>query len=118
MSNNRKIGILGEDIAVEHLKSKGYRILERNYRSKIGEIDIIAFKNNILVFIEVKTRSNTNFGFPYEAVNKRKFHKILQTSLIYIKQKGYKGYQIRYDIIEVFLSNNRKINHIENVFCL
>ncbi|NLY67637.1 MAG: YraN family protein [Tissierellia bacterium] len=118
MRNNRNKGIIGENLAVEHLVNKGYGILERNYRTKIGEIDIIAIKNNTLIFVEVKTRTSANFGFPYEAVNKRKFHKILKTSLVYIKQKGYKGYQVRYDIIEVFLSNKRKINHIENVFCL
>lgn len=118
MSNNRQKGIMGESKAVEYLKKKGYTIVERNYRTKVGEIDIIARKGNTLVFIEVKTRSNMNYGFPYEAVNKRKLDKIIKTSLIYIKQKGDKGYQVRYDIIEVFLSNDSKINHIENVFCI
>lgn len=118
MLNNRAKGIIGENIAAEYLKEKGYRIVERNYRTKVGEIDIIAEKNGILTFVEVKARSNTNFGFPYEAVNKKKLDKIIKTSLVYMKQKGYVGYQMTYDIVEVFLSNDGKINHIENVFCI
>lgn len=117
MGNNREKGIVGENIAVEYLREKDYKIVERNYRTKVGEIDIVAMKDNMLIFVEVKSRSNINFGYPYEAVSKRKFDKIMRASLIYMKQKGYRGYQMRYDIIEVFLSNDRKINHIENIFC-
>lgn len=118
MRNNFEKGILGEKKAQEYLISRGYEIKETNYRTKIGEIDIIAEKANILVFVEVKTRTNTNFGFPYEAVNKRKINKIVKSSLVYIKEKGIRNYQIRYDIIEVFLYDKTKINHIENVFCI
>jgi len=117
MGNNIEKGLLGEKIAQEYLKSKGYEIREINYRTKIGEIDIIAEKLNTLIFVEVKTRTSTNYGFPYEAVNRRKFNKIMKCSLIYLKEKGLSNYQIRYDIIEVFLCDQTKINHIENVFC-
>lgn len=116
--NNREKGLLGENMASEFLSKKGYRIIDRNYRTKIGEIDIVAKKDNILVFVEVKTRANTNYGFPYEAVNRKKLNRIVRTSFIYMKENKYVGYQMRYDIIEVFLSNSIKINHIENVFCI
>ena len=118
MTNNIQKGFLGEDIAIKYLISNGYNILERNYRTSIGEIDIIAIKSNILVFIEVKARTSIDYGYPYEAVNFRKQDKIIKTSFIYTKQKNLFDYQVRYDIIEVFLSEKSKINHIENAFCL
>jgi len=118
MKNNIEKGLLGERKAQEYLIAKGYKIKELNYRTKIGEIDIIAEKSNTLIFAEVKTRTSTNYGFPYEAVNRRKLNKIVKCSLIYLKEKGFSNYQIRYDIIEVFLCDQTRINHIENVFCI
>lgn len=116
MRNNIAKGIAGEDRAVKYLISKGYDILERNYRTKIGEIDIIAIKSNILIFIEVKARTNTNFGHPYEAVTWKKRNTILKTSLIYMQHKKLKDCQARYDVIEVYLGKEPKINHIKNAF--
>lgn len=117
MKNNKEKGALGEDIAVKYLMSKGYSIIDRNYRTSIGEIDIIAIKDNVLVFIEVKARTNLNYGYPYEAVNWKKQEKIIKSSYIYIKYKNLYKYQIRYDIIQVYLQKKPKINHIENAFC-
>ena len=71
MYERRKIGILGEQIACSYLKNEGYTIIERNFRCKIGEIDIIAWKNNEIIFIEVKTRSSNYFGKPAESVTER-----------------------------------------------
>lgn len=116
--NNIDKGIYGETEASKYLASKGYKIVDRNYKTKIGEIDLIAVKSGIMVFVEVKARSSTDYGFPYEAVNKRKLDKIVKSSLIYMKEKNVKNYQIRYDIIEVFLFDKPKINHIEDVFCI
>ncbi|MCF6463352.1 YraN family protein [Clostridium sp. Cult1] len=118
MKNNISKGILGENEAVEYLISKGYRVVDRNYRTKVGEIDIIAIKFNILVFVEVKTRTSIKYGYPYESVNWRKQQKIYKSSLIYMNHKKMNNYQIRYDIIEVFLEEKPKINHIENAFCI
>ena len=117
MLNNIDKGKKGELLAKEYLISKGYSILDTNYKNKIGEIDIVALNKGILVFVEVKTRTNTNFGYPYEAVNKKKQDKILKCSYSYIKYNELKNYQLRYDIIEVFLTPNIKINHIINSFC-
>ena len=116
--NNIEKGKTGEKLARDYLIKKGYRILEINYRNKVGEIDIIAFDNDVLIFIEVKSRTNTNYGYAYEAVNYKKQQKIINTSLIYIKSKRYDKFQLRYDIIEVYLTNKSSINHIENAFCL
>ncbi|NLY47093.1 MAG: YraN family protein [Tissierella sp.] len=116
--NNIEKGKIGERIAKDYLVKKGYRILETNYRNKLGEIDIIAFCNGILVFVEVKSRTNTSYGYAYEAVNYKKQRKIFNTSLIYIKSKNFDKYQIRYDIIEVYMTNKLSINHIEDAFCL
>lgn len=117
--NNILKGKKGEAIAKEYLKSKDYLILEGNYRNKIGEIDLIALdkSNNILVFVEVKTRTSFKYGYAYEAVNIKKQKKIINCSQVYIKQRKYMNYQPRYDIIEIYLTSNAKINHIENAFC-
>ncbi len=118
MINNVVRGRTGEEIAKEYLISKGYSILEMNYRNTIGEIDIIAKIDDILVFIEVKTRSNYNYGFAFEAVDLRKQKKIVNTSLVYISYKKLANMQLRYDIIEIYLTKSPKINHLENAFCL
>ena len=118
MVNNIVRGKSGEEIARDYILSKGYTILEKNYRNKIGEIDIIAMDYDILVFIEVKTRTSTLYGYAFEAVDSKKQRKIINTSMIYVKYKNYLNTQLRYDIIEVYMTNNIKINHLENAFCL
>ena len=118
MSYNISRGKEGENLAKEYINSKGYRILETNYRNKIGEIDIIAFDKDILVFLEVKTRTSISYGYAFEAVDIRKQKKIISTSILYIKYKNYIDTQIRYDIIEIYLTKNPKINHLENAFHL
>ena len=117
--NNILKGKKGELIAKEYLQSKGYIVLNSNYRNKIGEIDLIVLDkiNEILVFVEVKTRTSLKYGYAYEAVNIKKQRKILNCSQAYIKQNKYINFQPRFDIVEVYLSLNTKINHIENAFC-
>lgn len=116
--SNLSIGKIGEQISARYLIDKGYKIVERNYRNKIGEIDIITLKSDVIVFIEVKTRTNLNYGYPYEAVDNKKKKTIIKTSLIYLSNKNINNVQCRYDIIEVYLNkeNVYKINHLENVF--
>lgn len=117
MMNNVEKGKKGESIAKAYLISKGYKILETNYRNKIGEIDIVALDKDILVFVEVKTRTSIKFGYPYEAVNIKKQNKIINCSYTYVKYHKLMNYQLRYDIIEVYLTPNIKVNHIPNSFC-
>jgi len=118
MINTIKIGDLGEQAAVDYLCKNGYEILERNYRLKIGEIDIIAKKDNTFVFIEVKTRSSTRYGFPAEAVTYRKQQKIIRTAMCYLQQINQHNACCRLDVMEIFLSqlNVVKYNHIMNAF--
>lgn len=116
--NNIDKGKSGEAIAKDYLVSKGYNILQTNYRNKIGEIDIIAMDGNILVFIEVKTRTSLKYGYAYEAVNINKQKKIINTSILFVKYNKYVDTQLRYDIIEVYLQNSIKINHIVDAYCI
>lgn len=118
MLNNIVKGRTGEELVRDYLNSKGYSILENNYRNKIGEIDIIAMDKDILVFIEVKTRTSTSYGYAFEAVDIRKQKKIMNVSMVYIKYKKLGNLQLRYDIIEVYLQKDIKINHLINAFCL
>lgn len=108
-----RIGKDKENLAVELLKKKGYKILERNYTCKIGEIDIIASIKNILVFVEVKYRKNEFFGLPREAVNEFKQRKIRNVASFYLKWKGKIDSTCRFDVVEIL---DDKLTHIENCF--
>ncbi|MDO5041705.1 MAG: YraN family protein [Peptoniphilus sp.] len=113
--NNKSIGNFGEERAVEYLKDKNYKILDRNYRALGKEIDIVTMDGNILVFIEVKTRNSKKFGNAAEAVDYFKIQNIVTASINYAISKNLTHYQIRYDIIEYYLKEDY-INHIENAF--
>lgn len=114
--SNKIKGLLGENLAEKYLKENGYKILERNYRySRIAEIDIIAKDKDTIVFIEVKSRSNLNFGHPFEAINKTKLQHIFQTGLFYLQntKEKYKNYRI--DIIGITTNTNDKMPKIEHI---
>lgn len=111
--NKREIGSKYEHVACLFLEQTGYKILERNYRTGIGEIDIIAREKSCLCFVEVKYRSQTIFGYPSEAVNKRKQNRIIEVALIYMKSNFLYGCQYRFDVVEIL---DRKIRLIRNCF--
>ena len=113
------LGAYGENLACNYLEKKNYQIIERNYRCKCGEIDIIAKDNkkNELVFVEVKTRSNFNFGRPAHAVDLNKKKHILNAAKYYIFIHNIKNMFFRFDVIEVFTQNySFKINHLKQIF--
>lgn len=119
----RDIGKRGEAAACRYLKKNGYKILEQNYSKAfgktIGEIDIIAKKDEFLCFVEVKTRQSTAFGLPCEFVTRSKQQKIIRTAYTYITEKHYDG-AIRFDVVEV-LHDGQKIQtlrHIPHAFTL
>lgn len=119
MKMRSNIGRKGESIAIEYLENNGYKIINRNYYSRFGEIDIIAKKENYIIFAEVKTRKiNTNFN-AFEAVDAIKQKKIIKTAMIYLKEKSL-SLQPRFDVIAVLfdtnLKNVKEINHIKNAF--
>lgn len=111
------IGNAGEAFVAEFLKKKGYIISARNFRTRYGEIDIIAENNSEILFVEVKTRSDNSYVRPYEYVDKRKRRKILVTASIYMQRNGY-GLQPRFDVAEVFVHDDGQmsLNYFENAF--
>ncbi len=113
----KNLGKTGENLACEYLKYNKIKVLDRNFKNKIGEIDIIAKEGDIVAFIEVKTRSSYMYGTPAEAVNYTKQQKIIKTALSWITDKNYEG-EIRFDVIEVLINENSKpdINYIKNAF--
>lgn len=114
MYYKQETGKSGEDIAVEYLEKKGYIILERNFRCIQGEIDIIALDQNEIVFIEVKTRSNKNYGLASEAVNKQKRKHLIIAIKYYIYIRNLEQDFIRIDVMEIYIKNKKAyINHIK-----
>lgn len=114
------IGDRGERIAAKYLRRKGYKIVCRNFRSAHGEIDLVAASRDCLVFVEVKTRKDdeahfARYGLPCEAVDKTKQRHILYTARIYL-EKHPTDKALRFDVVEVFLGDNARVNHIENAF--
>ncbi len=117
--DNQNTGRLGEEIAVSYLKSKGYVILQKNYRSHWGEIDIVAKKNSTLSFVEVKTRKSANYGKPYEAVNLSKVKKLMRPVQYFLLQNNYKEYKLSLDVISIMLSIEGtvdKLKHFKNIY--
>jgi len=110
---NKAIGDEGEKIALKFIKSKGYKVIESNYKNKIGEIDIIAYDGNILVFIEVKYRKDDYFGMPREAVNYNKQRKIKLVAQLFIAKNNLLDKVFRFDVIEIL---GNEITHLENCF--
>lgn len=103
----KNLGRTGEDLALDYLKSHGFFILEKNFISKVGEIDIIAEKNHCLYFIEVKTRSNLNHGAPYEAVNKRKIYHIKSSAQYYLLKNKFEGYKLKVAVFSILIENGK-----------
>lgn len=114
MYYKQKTGKNGEDIAIEYLEKKGYTIIERNFYCSQGEIDIIAKDKKEIVFIEVKTRRNYNYGLASEAVNRQKKKHLIESIKYYIYRNKIENTYIRIDVIEVYIKNKKAyINHIE-----
>lgn len=118
MKNSDKAakGKLGENLAVRFLIKNGYRLLRRNFYSRYGEIDIIAEKGDLIVFVEVKYRKSGRHSAPALAVNLKKQEKIKKTALCYIGENDISGKDFRFDIIEISGVNELKLNHIESAF--
>ncbi|MBQ8475509.1 YraN family protein [bacterium] len=116
--NNKTIGKYGEEIAQEYLKKQGFQIVETNYRySKVAEIDIIAQKNDVVHFIEVKTRSNSLFGSPLEAIGHTKLNSIYKAACSYLQTTKKRYKTIKIDAIGIILNgtNEPDINFLEDI---
>ena len=112
---NRERGERGEDLACECLGAKGFDVIERNYRVRGGEIDVIARRGELLVFVEVKARENDAYGAGREAVTERKREKIINAARQYAARKGVFEKRMRFDVIEVDLAYESVV-HFENAF--
>lgn len=112
-THNKSIGTLGENMAVDYLAKKGYIILERNFRTPFGEIDIIAKNQDAFAFVEVKTRSSSSYGLGREAITKAKQKHMLLSADYYCSQNRLDDAKIRIDVIEITLDEN-SIVHFED----
>lgn len=110
---NRAIGITGERIALEFLKKKGYEILDTNYRTPFGEIDIIAMHGDCTVFVEVKTRATCSLGPPYLAVTRAKQRHMIKNALSYLTRRGLADSSWRFDVVSIRLDYNYEARDIE-----
>jgi len=116
-SSNIKTGREGEILAAIYLEKNGYHIIETNFRCAIGEIDIIAREKDELVFLEVKTRTSKELGFPEQAVGIKKQKKMSQLALWYLQNKSIKDTASRFDVLAITMSpKGNEIKLIKNAF--
>lgn len=116
MAEHNDLGILGEQLAKQHLLEEGYSVLETNWRHLKSEIDIIAIKNNTLVIVEVKTRTSSFFGNPEDSITQSKI-KLLTSAADFYIQKNNLDIETRFDVIAIIKNKQHtKINHIEDAF--
>ena len=106
----------GREVAANYLQNKGYKVIDRNFRCKLGEIDIVAGKDKVLVFVEVKTRRGVAYGLPCEAVTVSKLQHIQRAANVYALKNHLNNVQQRIDVIEVLCEGEKAyIRHTENV---
>ena len=116
MAQHNEVGILGEELAVNYLENNNYKILNRNWRWHKYEIDIVALQDNILVFVEVKTRQFASSEKPKDAVTKTKQKLVIEAANAYIEEHNF-NYEARIDIISIRLKNDKHIiEHIKEAF--
>ncbi len=110
------LGREGEDLAARFLMKQGYRVLERNYSTRSGEIDLIALHEGAVVFVEVKTRTSDAFGAPELAVTPRKQKRMVKAALAYIKYKKLHQVPCRFDVVAITTAAEQEVEHIRNAF--
>ena len=117
MADHNETGARGEQIAVDHLINKGYTILERNWRHRRTEIDVIAKHGDILIFVEVKTRSDDYFGEPASYADDKKMKRLSSGATVYMNQINH-DWEVRFDIIGVLIKGPQRVEvkHYEDVF--
>lgn len=116
--NNLPLGRYGEDLASKHLKSKGYKIIDRNFRCRVGEVDIVVQDDQTLIFVEVKTRFSDKYGPPEEAITPWKLKSIIRTAQFYKMLHPDLPESLRIDAVLVELSPTgvvKRLEHLENI---
>jgi putative endonuclease len=116
MAKHNELGKKGEELAVEFLLKNGYKILDRNWRYKKAEVDIIAQKNEVLAVVEVKTRSTDYFGNPQDFINQKKIQLLVEAINEYVVSKDL-DVEVRFDIVAIIKNKNRlDIEHLQDAF--
>lgn len=116
MAQHNELGKLGEDMAVDYLRSHGYEILERNYHFQKAEVDIIAKKDSIIAVVEVKTRSTLDFGNPKDFLKPKQIQRLVKAIDHYIVKNDLEE-EVRFDIIAIVKEKNKQtIEHIEDAY--
>lgn len=112
------LGKRGEDLACTYLKRHGLIIIQRNYRQKTGEIDIICRDQSSIVFVEVKTRKSLRYGMPYEAVTLKKQAQISRVALDYLTRNKCLDHEARFDVLSIVITadGNHEIEHLKDCF--
>ncbi len=110
----QSVGKKGEDIACNFLESNGYEIIERNFRTKYGELDIIASKDGILVFVEVKAKTDTRTGMPYETVNKNKIKHLMRAIQFYQLTHKVKDLKMSLDVISIIIGPDNRVKELKH----
>ena len=114
--DSKQIGRLGEDIAAAHLERLGYRVLDRNWRDRAGEIDIVAMQGGVVVFVEVKTRRGVARGLPAEAVNADKLERMRRCALAWLSEHRIRNSGVRLDVIAILVEeDHHTVTHLQAV---
>lgn len=117
MAEHNELGKLGEDLAADYLKKNGYQIVERNWVFQKAEIDIIALKGEVLAIVEVKIRTNLDYGDPQNFVNEKKIKLLVKAANAYVVRKNL-DFTVRFDIIAISKdATDCKILHLKDAFC-
>jgi putative endonuclease len=117
--DRRQIGRTGEAIACRYLREKGWEIVETNWRTRMGELDVIARYGSQLVIVEVRTTRSTRFGYGLESINARKQQQVRKLGLHYVQAQGWHHLSIRFDVISILLTDGNRparIDHVEGAF--
>jgi len=118
--NKRGLGGRGEDLAVSYLQKRGYKVIERNYRCRLGEIDLIALDGGVLAFVEIKTRTSFTFGIPQESVHRLKQRKLFQVAKAYMAERHVReSITARFDVVAIRITpSGPNIELIKDAFQL
>ncbi len=115
----KEIGRRGEELAADHLVTKGWQLIARNWSTKLGELDIVADDENQLIFVEVRTTTSQQYGLGFQSVNYRKQQQVRRLALQFLQQMDYQHLPIRFDVISVLLSKDLQLvtlEHLEGAF--
>lgn len=111
-SRRQHLGRRGEDVATQMLKTRGYHVIERNWRCGIGEIDLVAEHEGVRVFVEVRTRRGTEFGTPEESITPKKQSKLIETAMTYLSQQGLTDVDWRIDVVAIEVGSDGRVRRV------